>query len=194
MAIGITFTIPKKEEQKIVRLTKFPKVFRKHLSHTLRGFGSYAMHKVRTEIRNGSFEAQGPAQVIIKGHGSVLRMSGALHNAVKFKYIRSGSMLGIEVFIEDKPVSSGSTISMPQLASILHNGKSWTPTQAERAALAKKIRSAGGGPPSGSPQPRYNIPARPFLVNALNKPEVFNRFGDSCGKAIGRAINELKLK
>lgn len=154
--------------------------FRQELSRKLLGFGRHAQSEVRREILSGTPPPLG-IQRIIKGHSRTLIETTDLLRGVAWKYkFGVGRVFGgIEVKI-DGPKS--------KIAAMLHEGSGpFVPSRYQRKAVYAKLPDGEWAQPKKSV---WEIPARPFMKNALATEMITRKFA----KAVASAINSTLRK
>lgn len=155
--------------------------FRQELSRKLLGFGRHAQSLVKKEILKGTTPPPLGIQRILKGSMRTLVMTTEMANSVQWKYkFGTGHVFGgVEVMI-DGPKK--------KIAAILHEGSGpFVPTIEQRRAVYAQL------PENVWAEPRkdyWEIPSRPFMLNALNTEVVVQKFAQSVSNAINSTIRK----
>ena len=186
----ITIEIRDKKLKRLFKKDAFIKTVNYRLSHEFLGFGSYAVNKVKREIRAGGSYFHLGVQRYIKGSDRFFIHTGGYLDSITYKVVRRGIPIdGIDV----GALNGNSPAGLPykKVSKILNEGTPFVPTPAQRAAVAIKADMAGAPPPDGSgAKPFWNIPARPHLAKALDNNETREVFVNHCMRAVHKALNE----
>jgi hypothetical protein len=194
MVAFITIDIDDAEVKRYFSQNGFVKKFNKHFSQQMAGFHSHTKSIIRKQMQSGKYPPLGITQYIAasgqKEPTKTLRDTEGLMNSLKARYVRESEYLSGVDFNFDG-VSFG---GMPynELALLLEEGRTWTPTDAERYAIAIRAKLRGAPEPEGEPKAQWTIPGRPFLRDIFTKAEVWQDFLNKTFRAIDNAHAELK--
>lgn len=185
-------TIDNKALIKTFDPARFQRVFNKHASRQLLGFGAFVKTAITRYITDGKVIGQGlGVQQYLKGGDTRLLIhTGKFASAVKFKYVNpSGSVLGIDVGWISGQTASG--YAYPKLAALMENGGEFTPTEAQRKAVAIKARRSGAPPPTGDRKAVWKIPPRPVLAPLMASKITEARFVTAAQRVITHTMREM---
>ena len=160
------------------------------MSQQFLAVGEGAKRAIKKQIESEDYAPLGVWRYI-KGNDSVLMYTGALANGWTYRFFRQagGAVVGIRVMPKGMHPSG---LSMAKIASILHDGVSFVPSEAQRRFLAARAKEAGAPPATGNRKEIWTIPPRPFLHDAIISKPFIERVQRQSARALRRTFDELK--
>ena len=188
--IAIQIHIDDREFRRMMNQQRFVPVFNKHMSQQFLSVGERAKYFIRKSIDEGGFAPLGVWQYI-KGHDTVLINTRSLGDGFTFKFFKQaqGAVVGIRVMPTGQHPSG---LSMTKIAEIMQSGTSFTPTLAQRQAVAIKASAAGAPPPEGQKKEVWTIPPRPFMQRAILSDVFINDLQRRVQRTLYLVFSELK--
>ena len=186
-----TVDVDFKKVEKFIKAGTFSRVLNKHATRQLLGFGTVVKSVLKRKLAAG---IDGPAlgvQQYIKGNQKLLVHTSRFLNAARFQYWKEQhGIMGVQVGWFEGSTLRG--LPYPKLATILEEGREWSPTDGERLAVAMKVKASGAAPkPSGDKKSMWRIPPRPFFDKVMEDPIVMKKFIESGANVLERTMKEL---